>query len=668
MSCSRPFRTAAECGIALTAIATLILAGCGGGGGGVSGSVSTTTSTTVTPFKGMFQSGSVTLFDANGNQVPLSAGGNINASGVASVTFPASVTYPLTVCVNGVYLDETQGNTPVSMGSGTCLRGLVPSATEAASGVPVTAVTEIARAMLPSSGVTYASAVAAITGAASSVLGTANYSQAMLPPVFNNLGQTTDPQTIRLAALAHVINQQGTGGNLVLRLQNLTASLVAGSSVNAVFPQGVFASAVATVNSMGASGVLPASATPPTVTVPILPGTSLANQIQNSGTSGGGTGAPTPTITGFSPNSGAVGTTVTITGTNLVLGFPPAPTVKFGTTNAGGPYTNVSNTGITFTVPAGLAVGTYNLTIGGMSGSPVNVGSFAVTSNGNTPSNNSLAVKQGGFNLGVPLANLPATLAGTYDVAIYTALPESGQASSSVTGYLGLAKLVVRNTTGSYYALELKTPSGTLISRNSNDPALTFVPSFGFQLSTNNGIATIGGSNGTAIATSVTASFSTDGTITGSAPGNFGIGMISFRNNITHFGPTAPPAFSALAGNWTGSAQALTCGQPQVTLSVLTDSSITINGQPNINCVQTPYSASWDGNDDYIIPNPAGGFKLVINANQYAATVVNGQITGPGPGALTLLINDALSPTAISDVELLYGSGGNIQSVNLIKQ
>ncbi|NOT98669.1 MAG: hypothetical protein HOO97_06200, partial [Sideroxydans sp.] len=90
-------------------------------------------------------------------------------------------------------------------------------------------------------------------------------------------------------------------------------------------------------------------------------------------------GSTTPTVTGFSPNTGAAGTVVTITGTNLVLGFPPAPTVKFGTTNAGGPYTNVSNTGVTFTVPAGLAVGTHTLTIGGMSGVPMTVGTFTVT-------------------------------------------------------------------------------------------------------------------------------------------------------------------------------------------------------------------------------------------------------------------------------------------------
>jgi hypothetical protein len=281
-------------------------------------------------------------------------------------------------------------------------------------------------------------------------------------------------------------------------------------------------------------------------------------------------------------------------------------------------------------------------------------------------SNNSLAVKQGGFNLAGPLANLPASLAGTYDVAIYTALPASGQLASSVTGYLGLAKLVVRNTTGSNYALELKTPSGTLISRNTNDPALTVVPGFGFQLSSNGGSVTIGGSNGTALPTSVTASFGADGTITGNASG--GIGMIAFRNNITHFGPAVPAAFTALAGNWTGSAQATTCGQPPVTLSIASDSSTTINGQPNLNCVQTSYATNWDGNDDYIIPNGAGGYRLVINANQFAATVVNSVITGPGPGALTLLINDALSPTVISDAQLNYGSGGYIQSVTLTKQ
>ncbi|NOT82295.1 MAG: hypothetical protein HOP01_06210, partial [Gallionella sp.] len=96
----------------------------------------------------------------------------------------------------------------------------------------------------------------------------------------------------------------------------------------------------------------------------------------------GGTGGTTPTVTGFSPNTGAVGTTVTITGTNLGLGFPPAPIVKFGATAVTTALTFNGQTSISFAVPAGLAAGAHAMTIGGATGTPITVGTFTVTAGG----------------------------------------------------------------------------------------------------------------------------------------------------------------------------------------------------------------------------------------------------------------------------------------------
>lgn len=285
MQFERTLRRTAELGIGLTAIATLILAGCGGGGSSSSsgGSSVATTTTTVTPYKGMFTSGTVTLVDANGNAVTLSAGGTINASGVASITYPANVAYPLTVNVTGTYLNETAGGASAVIAAGSPLQGLIPSTSEAASGVPVTAVTHVARTMLPASGFSAASAVAAITGAASSVLGISSYSQAMLPPVFNAQGQTTDPATIKLAALANVIGQQGAGADLGAKLHDIANKLAAGSAVTAVIPQASFDAALAAVNQIGgASGVVPVGATAPTIPPITLPGTGLNAQIAAS--------------------------------------------------------------------------------------------------------------------------------------------------------------------------------------------------------------------------------------------------------------------------------------------------------------------------------------------------------------------------------------------------
>ncbi|MEK7811000.1 MAG: fibronectin type III domain-containing protein, partial [Pseudomonadota bacterium] len=228
--------------------------------------------------------------------------------------------------------------------------------------------------MLPTTGFNAASAVAAITGVASSVLGVPSYAQAMMPPVFDANGKTSDINTLKLAALANVIGQHATGADLNAKLQDIANKLAAGSAVNAVIPPATWSAAVTAVNAAGVGGMLPNGVTPPTIPAFTLPGTSLGNAI-----SGGGTVGASASITGFNPITGAAGATVTIMGTNLVTAFPPAPIVKFGTTGAGTPYTNVSNTGITFTVPAGLAAGNHTLAIGGMSGTPMTVGTFTVT-------------------------------------------------------------------------------------------------------------------------------------------------------------------------------------------------------------------------------------------------------------------------------------------------
>ena len=80
---------------------------------------------------------------------------------------------------------------------------------------------------------------------------------------------------------------------------------------------------------------------------------------------------PAPTVSSFSPTSGAVGTSVTITGTN----FTNASAVTFNGTGAA--YTVNSATSITATVPTGATSGTVKVTTpGGTATSPA---SFTVT-------------------------------------------------------------------------------------------------------------------------------------------------------------------------------------------------------------------------------------------------------------------------------------------------
>ena len=70
----------------------------------------------------------------------------------------------------------------------------------------------------------------------------------------------------------------------------------------------------------------------------------------------------TPTITGFSPTSGPVGTIVTINGTNFGT-TAASNTVKIGTTTA--TVTSPTATKLTITVPEGATTGKVSVTVGG---------------------------------------------------------------------------------------------------------------------------------------------------------------------------------------------------------------------------------------------------------------------------------------------------------------
>lgn len=101
------------------------------------------------------------------------------------------------------------------------------------------------------------------------------------------------------------------------------------------------------------------------------PGTGSPNRLLYEAFIGAGSPAPAPTINGFSPASGGVGTTVTITGTDLT----GATSVKFNGQSAS--FTVVSNTQINATVPNCSSSGVISVTTGG--GTASTASSFTVT-------------------------------------------------------------------------------------------------------------------------------------------------------------------------------------------------------------------------------------------------------------------------------------------------
>jgi subtilisin family serine protease len=107
-----------------------------------------------------------------------------------------------------------------------------------------------------------------------------------------------------------------------------------------------------------------------TAGVVISPGAGSPNRLLYTGFIGGG-GTPPPTISSFSPTSGGVGASVTISGTN----FTGATSVKFNGQAAS--FSVGSSTSITATVPNCSSTGTISVTTAG--GTATSGGTFTVT-------------------------------------------------------------------------------------------------------------------------------------------------------------------------------------------------------------------------------------------------------------------------------------------------
>lgn len=134
------------------------------------------------------------------------------------------------------------------------------------------------------------------------------------------------------------------------------------SSASAVRFNGVDAASFTVVSNTQITAVVPAGASTGVLTV-VNSGGSVNSSSSFSAT---------PSLSGFTPSSGAVGSSVVITGTN----FTGATAVRFNATNAGS-FTVNSPTQITATVPPGVSSGTIRVTT--PAGSVTSSGTFSVT-------------------------------------------------------------------------------------------------------------------------------------------------------------------------------------------------------------------------------------------------------------------------------------------------
>src|SRR3990172_6301387 len=152
---------------------------------------------------------------------------------------------------------------------------------------------------------------------------------------------------------------------------------------------------------------------------------------------GGTPPPPVPTISGFSPNSGPVGTVVTVNGS----GFNGATAVRFGTTNASA-YTVVSNTQITATVPAGAITAPISVVTPG--GTATSSNSFTVVpppsisgfSPASGPAGTVVTINGSGFT-GTTAVRFGATNAAAFTVASNTQITATVPAGA-ITGQISV--------------------------------------------------------------------------------------------------------------------------------------------------------------------------------------------------------------------------------------
>jgi hypothetical protein len=185
---------------------------------------------------------------------------------------------------------------------------------------------------------------------------------------------------------------------------------------------------------------------------------TTANGMASSSTNYTVGAATVPTITSFSPHSGPVGTSVTITGTNLT----GATSVKFNGTTA--TITSNTATQIVTTVPTGATTG--KITVTTPSGTATSATDFTVTGPSHDR-NISLHLRDSLVARGrVTVSDGFAACANTVPVKIQK--KKSGHwktIKNTTTSSTGRYRVQLRNKHGRYRSLAPKVASGTDICR-----------------------------------------------------------------------------------------------------------------------------------------------------------------------------------------------------------
>ena len=339
-------------------------------------------------------------------------------------------------------------------------------------------------------------------------------------------------------------------------------SPVSGPSGTAVTITGTDFLGTTSVTFNGASASFNPAAVTATTIVATVPAGATTGPISVTTPSGTGTSVASfsvsgPTVTSFSPTSGEVGTTVTVTGT----GFTGATAVEFGGVAATS-FTVDSNTKITATVPAGALSGSISVT--GTGGTGVSTTAFDVIpaisgfSPIKGPVGTVVTITGSGFNSATGVTFGGAS-AGTYTVnssTQITAIVPSG----AFTGKIGVTHPGGEVKSAATFTVEIVPPPAITGFSPTSGPVGTLVTISGTGFSgattvTFDGIpADFTGVSATSITATVPAGAST-GKIGVTTPGGSTLSSSNYTVTgpiITNFTPTSGPVGTLVTITGTG--------------------------------------------------------------------------------------------------------------------
>lgn len=106
-----------------------------------------------------------------------------------------------------------------------------------------------------------------------------------------------------------------------------------------------------------------------------------------------------------------------------------------------------------------------------------------------------------------------------------------------------------------------------------------------------------------------------------------------FRNDVIAYGAGVPAQLKSLAGTFTGPAAQQLCNPNSVTVDVNADSgSVRVRGKTpgfsglSATCPARDHLVAWNGNDDIVVPDTAGGAILAINAGNRGGSLPGGGV------------------------------------------